>query len=383
MADIAPTRIGTSYPIDICDGVALFPALGALQVGESFSHGDPVYILKPVKKRILLWRFAGKVRYEFITGICGPSYAATVVLAGKVDDTEVSLTVSQDEAAAGVFIGMTVLFPISFAVESGSPRWSLKHGWSVKWKKAFSISPTPKIDILDLLIKLIRKLMKEKKKSSDIKDGKKLEGDPKENKEKKDKKKPKVSVKSWAIFDSIKDQYGKRAPGELTPEPTLTIVVNLVPLFPDLEAIDKGLKALWGGLSLGPKFHFIVPVHIQFKRIAIDGTPVEGITFDGKSITGSLPAPVDGAGELHAEVDHETGLTFGISFYLSVSICKCFSFDPETGMLRLDDLFGWEIKTDAYCTGFRNKIGDLESPKPPNGPIVECTKPQVTVVLDP
>jgi hypothetical protein len=382
MAKIAPTRIGTSYPIDICDGVALFPKLGALQVGESFSHGNEKDILKKNRKRILLWRFNYHVQYVFITGICGPSYAATLVLDGDINDTAVSLNVSEDEAAAGVFMGMSVQFPITFGVESGSPRWSLKKGWSVKWKKSFTVNKRPEIDILDLLVKLIRKIMEERRKSNEIKKGKELEGEPKENEKEKDekKKKPKVSVSSWAIFDSIKGQYGAKEAGEMAPEPTLTITVNIVPMFAELEAVDKTLKALWGGLSLGPKFHFIVPVHIRMKRIVIDGSEVAGLSFQGRTVTGALPAPNDDPKDLHVELDHQTGLTFGTSFFLSVSVCKCFSFNPETGMLRLDALFGWEIKTPSHCTGFRNDIGNEDSP---GEPIVECARPQVSVVLDP
>ncbi len=379
MAKFPTTRIGTSYPIDICDGVPLLPSIGAFQKGESFSHGDPVYILKPVKKRVLLWRFSGNVRYEFITGLCGPSYAASMLIDGELNQNSVSLTVSGDEAAAGVFVGVKVLFPITFSVESGSPRWSLKHGWSVKWKKAFTLSPTPEIDILKMLIDLIKKLLKEAKKSSDIKPGKDLEGPPKENDEKA-KKKPDVKVKSWAIFDSVKDQFGRSGPGEIKPEPTLTIVVNLVPLFPDLVAIDHGLKALWGGLSLGPKFHFIVPVHIRLKGLSFDGNNLDDMALKGNQISGTLPVPVDNPKELSARVDHTVGLTFGTSFFLSVSVCKCFSFDPESPMLRLDKLFGWEIETKPYCTGFRNEVGNEDSPAEPK---FACDQEQVTVVLDP
>ena len=301
------------------------------------------------------------------------------MLEGDVNGTDVSLAVSDDEAAAGVFMGMSVQFPITLTVQSGSPRWSWKKGWSVKWSKSFTVKKTPTIDILGLLVKLIKKLMEEKRKSNDIEKKKKLEGEPREN-EKEKKKRPKVSVQSWAIFDSIKGEYGSKVEGEMAPEPTLTITVNIVPLFPELEAIDKGLKTLWGGLSLGPKFHFIVPVHIQMKRIAIDGAELAGLKLEGRKVTGSLPAPNDDPKDLHVELDHQTGLTFGTSFFLSVSVCKCFSFNPETGMLRLDALFGWELKTPAHCTGFRNEVGNDDSPATP---IVECAKTQVSVVLDP
>ncbi len=352
--------------------------MGQLQL---FTHTDPKPILRKTKKRILLWRFEGQVSYEFIAGLCGPSYAASMLLEGETNDNDISLTVKEDEAAAGVFVGAKVVFPIVFAVESGSPRFSWKHGWSVKWKKSFSISPKPEIDLLKMLIDLIKKLMQEAKKSSDIKEGEDLEGEPKENKEKKpEDRKPKVSVKSWAMFDQVENQFGQNKPGEIAPEPKLKISVNLVPLFPELVAIDKGLKTLWGGLSLGPNFYFIVPVHIRLKELAFDGTAVENLTTQGKQISGSLSGSGQALEQVHAKVDHTVGLTFGTSFFLSISVCKCFSFDPESPMLRLDEIFGWELTTNPHCTGFRNAIGSETSPE---NPIDSCDTGSVTVVLDP
>lgn len=390
MATIQPTRIGTSYTrsggtdgIDICDGVPLLPQIGALQAGTSFSYRDPVRILAVSPKRILLWRLSGNVGYQLVAGVCGPAYAATFMVEGETRGREVNLRVSQDEAAAGVFAGVRVDFPGKFQVDAGSPRWTYKKGFYLKWSTAFRKTFTPSIDILGLLIEIIRKLMKEMSKNSEIKEGEELEGEPRENKEEEKKPeprpKPSVRVKSWGMFDKTDNTFNGNK-GVISPEPTLTLIVDLVPLWPELVAVDKGLKALWGGLSLGPKFHFIVPVHIRFKRVQLDEAEVRSLEYRDGGLTGTLDQAVDTVTRMQVDMDHNPTLTFGTSFYLSLSVCKVFSFDPESPMLRLDRVLGVEVSGGHYCNGFVNAVGVETSPA---DPLVRCGDSSIAVILDP
>jgi hypothetical protein len=374
MADIKPTRIGTPDPIDICTGIALFPAIGAIRAGNT-AVGDSSYIIKPFKKRILLWRLGGNAGFAMACGVCGPSYASKFTVSGSSNGTDVSMDVSDDRADAGIVAGFEVEFPVLFELDQGLPRWSWRHGWGVRWTRAFKLDKKPKIDIIKMIVDLIKKLMKEKKKSSDIKKG--------EDIEKKDRKDPQVTIKvsAWGMFDSVSDQFNS-GKGVVAPSPTLTIVINIVPMWPQLEAIDKGLKTVWGGFSLGPKLHVIVPIFIRFRRVLLDDAEVKNLEYSGGKLVGRLDAPKDSVDTLRVDVSHEPTITLGVSFFMSVSVCKKFSFDPETPMLRLDELLGLKIGAVPYCTAFTNTVGST-NPGSTDLQGVECDTGKIIVELDP
>lgn len=374
MAEIKPTRIGTPNPIDICTGIALLPGVGSVSAGNT-AAGEGEKIFSKSNKRIALWRFTGSAHYALVAGICGPAYAAKFVVSGETNDKNVTLTVSDDRADAGIVAGLKVVFPVVLQVDQGIPKWTWKNGWGLRWVRAFRIDKKPEIDFIKLLVDLIKKLMKEKKKSSDIKKG--------EDIEKEDKKKPgvKIKVSAWGIFDSAEDQFNTNN-GTIAPSPTLTIVINIVPMWPELEAIDKGLKAVWGGLSLGPKLHIIVPVFISFRRVYLDGQEVKSLEYSGGKLTGELSTAPDSVEVLRVDVSHRPTLTLGVSFFLSISVCKKFSLDPETPILRLDQLLGVEVGAGPYCTGFTNTVGN-EKPSADQPFAAPCEGDAVKVVLDP
>ncbi len=374
MAEIKPTRIGTPDPIDICTGIALLPKVGAVSAGNT-AAGEGKRIFSTSKKRIALWRFTGSAHYALVSGICGPAYAAKFVVKGETNGQHVTLSVSGDRADAGIVAGLEVIFPVVLQVDQGFPKYTWKNGWGLRWVKAFRIEKKPKIDLIGLLVDLIKKLMKEKKKSNDIKKGKDIE--------KEDKNKPgvKIKVSAWGMFDSVEDQFNSNN-GNITPSPTLTIVINIVPLWPQLEAIDKGLKALWGGFSLGPELSIIVPVSISFRRVFLDSQEVTSLQYSAGKLSGQLSTATDKVHDLRVDLSHRPALTLGVRFFLSISVCKYFSLDPKTPELRLDKLLGVEVGAGPYCTGFTNTIGNV-NPSADQPFAVPCEGDAVSVVLDP
>lgn len=383
MAKIDATRIATSYPIDICKGVALMPWAGTIRAGTTLSSRPekPIVTIKP--KTILLWRFRGHCGYQLFAGVCGPAYAATFTVSGETNGRNVSLTVEDDQAAAGLFAGVKVVFPGEIRIDSGSVTYSWRHGFGTKWRKALQKKFSPSVDLLALAIKLIEKLMKDNSESSKTEKGEDIEGETEESKkarEKDDEKKPDiVKLPSWGVYDEKAGQFARER-GVITPEPTFTITVNLVPLVPQLLAVDKALKTVWGGFSLGPKLKLIMPVRISFQRVFLDDAEVKKLKFDGGRLTGETDAPVAAANSLQVDVQHNPRFTLGASFYLSISVCKLFSYDPETETLRLDKLLGVEVSLGDYCSAFTSAVGEMEANADPPG---ACSGGTVEVVLEP
>ena len=97
-------------------------------------------------------------------------------------------------------------------------------------------------------------------------------------------------------------------------------------MIPQLRAVDAGLKALWGNFSLGPRLKLIVPVAVQFHRVFLDQSEVTGLTYRNGKLVGQTDTAVEQPTTLRVELDHSPSFTVGMSLFLSVSICKLFSF---------------------------------------------------------
>jgi len=379
MADIKTTRIATSYPLDICQGIALLPGIGTVRAGRTFSNSGRPIVGIP-KTTILLWRFSGSVKYELLAGVCGPAYALSFDLAGATSGRNVSLKVTNDEAAAGLFAGLVATFPIEFAIDSGSVTWSWSHGFGVKWHQSLSKRVAPQVDILDLIIKIVQKLMQDRKKSSDVKKGEKIEGKTEESKKDPKKDDPKVvSVPTWGMYDRVAGQLSA-GKGKIVPEPTFTITVDLVPLFGPLKAVDTALKALWGNFSLGPKLKLINPVEITINRVYLDQQEVKQLKMQGAQLSGQTDTEVPAPANLRVDVNHAPAFTLGASFYLSISVCKLFSYDPETATVRLDELLGVKVTAGPYCSSLANAVGSLTGAAQEPG---TCKPAKVAVLLEP
>lgn len=393
MTKIAKTRIGTSPALDICQGFALFPTIGTIRAGRTFSAPPGKHIINSGRKTILLWQFAATVDYRIMAGICGPAYAVIMDVAGEVTDDTATLNVELDEAAAGVFAGLTVFFPYHFQVRSGSVHWTWKKGFYTTWKTSWDKRDEKgfKIDVLKELIKFIQKKLKENKKEGDNKieqqnigmkgksqEKKKAEGKPDEKEEDEIEQDKDVEVSSFAIYSQVKSQFAKL--GELRPEPLFQLPIDIVPYIEPLAAVDAGLKALWGGLQLGPRLDFIVPVHVKPSGIAINDTALDPPQVKSGKITATGAKAVGtGPESLRLELTHKTEFKFGIALFTSISACKLFSLNESTPRLVLNELLGVKVQTRGYCNYLTSKVGDQEA----SNSVGSCDPDRVTVVFEP
>lgn len=392
MATISKTRISTSPALDICQGFALFPALGTVRAGRTFSAPPGKHIINTGRKTILLWQFSATVDYRVFAGICGPAYAMLLDVSGEIDDDTATLKVELDQAAAGVFAGLTVFFPYHFEVRSGTIRWTLKKGFYTTWKKSFQKQDKQgyKIDVLKELVNFIQKKLKESKKEGDstieqqqepmkgVSQEKKKQTGKEDEKEEDEKEADKdVEVSSFAIYSQVENQFKKL--GEMQPQPTFSLPIDLVPYVEPLAAVDAALKAVWGGFQLGPRLDFIVPVHIKPTGVRLDSARLGAPKIHEGALTMTGARGIDTPKDITMEMTHQPEFRFGVALYTSISACKLFSFNKSTDRLVLNDLLGIKIATAPHCNYLSSAIGNMNTSKDAGS----CNGEKIAVVFEP
>ncbi len=390
MTTISKTRIATSPALDICQGFALFPKIGTIRAGRTFSAPPGKHILATGRKTILLWQFACTVDYQVFAGICGPAYATLFDVSGDIDGDTARLTVGLDQAAAGVFAGLTVFFPYHFEVRSGTVHWTLKRGFYTTWKKSWDKQDKVKIDVLKEIVNFIQKKLKDNTEDGDStikqqkenmkgksQEKKKQEGQPDEKEEDEKEQDKDVEVSSFAIYNQTEGQFAKT--GEMTPTPTFELPIDMVPYVEVLTAIDAALKVVWGGFQLGPRLDFIVPVHIRPSAVQLDMTRLTPPKISNGTLTMNGAAGIDAPKDITFEMTHKTEFRFGVALFTKISACKLFSFDKATPRLVLNDLLGVKIETRDYCNFLTSAVGDMTASKT----VGACADEQLAVVFEP
>jgi hypothetical protein len=392
MATIDKTRISTSPALDICQGFALFPGIGTIRAGRTFSAPPEKHIIDTGRKTILLWQFAATVDYRILAGICGPAYAALLDVSGRIDGDTATLKVEFDQAAAGVFAGLMVFFPYTFEVRSGTVKWSMKKGFYTTWKNAFQKQDKTgyKIDVLKEVIKFIQKKLKEKKKEGDSKieqqkesmkgvsqEKKKETGKEDEREEDVKEEDKDVEVSSFAIYSQVENQFKRFS--EMRPEPTFSLPIDLVPYIKPLAAVDAALKTVWGGFQVGPRLDFIVPVHIRPSGVSLDNTRLSDPKIKDGTLTMSGASTAGTPQAITLEMTHQPEFRFGVALFTSLSACKLFSFNKSTERLVLNDLLGIKIATDPHCNYLTSMVGNMDTSQAAGS----CGGDKVSVIFEP
>jgi hypothetical protein len=392
MARIKKTRISTSPTLDICQGFALFPNIGTIRAGRTFSAPPGKHIINTGRKTILLWQFSATVDYRIFAGICGPAYATLFDVSGEINSDTAMLKVELDQAAAGVFAGLTVFFPYDFVVRSGSVKWTLKKGFYTTWKNSFHKQDKTgyKIDLLEKLVEFILKKLKEDKKDGDgkiekqkepmkgVSQEKKKQTGKEDEKEEDEKEEDKdVKVSSFAIYSQVENQFAKL--GEMLPQPTFSLPIDIVPYIEPLAAVDAALKAVWGGFQVGPRLDFIVPVHIKPSGASLDNTRLGAPKIQNGALTMTGAHGITSPEYITMEMTHQSEFKFGVALYTSISACKLFSFNQATPRLVLNDLLGIKIATDPHCNYLTSLIGNLNTSED----VGSCDSEKISVVFEP
>lgn len=371
MAVISRTVIGTSDPVDICRGFALFASNArAIQLGYNVQK-----TLLAMNPQIAAWRLNVDAGYKFFAGVCGPAYALRFEASGTTTGDRIALDVTNDETAAGFVFGIQAELYFNVSIEQYNIKF-IADGWNTRfesdWATALNFPISISVDIIELIRNLVLKYFATKQKQKDTK------------LEKNESKLPQ-RVKSYGMFDYKAKQFATNG-GALDVTPGFALPVNLVPLTKTLPVplnapflFDKALDKLWGGFEMGPRFTIAIPVKIQMTHITVAGATYRNLTYSGSTVRGSGGREIPNPDVISVGLQETPGFEITFDFFVNLSVCKLFSLEASVPIANLTALLGIKVALGPFnhtCTstvgagpratahGFADERDDLAAATP-------------------
>lgn len=348
MASINRTILGTSDPVDICRGFALFASNArALQLGFHTSR-----TLISTNPQILTFRFNIDAGYNFFAGICGPSYALRFAAQGQTTGNQIRLNITDDETAAGFVFGVQAELFLNIAVDSMNVKFVVD-GWNTRfeeeWNNIFNARVSVSIDLIEILRDLINKFFGSKGQTNS-----KVEKTSNQLPEK---------VKSYGMLDFRRGQFASNG-GTLEVNPTFAIPINLVPMTktlpPPLNALylaDQGLQKLWGGLEMGPRFTIGIPVKVRITRISVMDANYDNLSFSGGTVTGTGGREIVNPSTMSVTLSEQPGFEITFDVFFNVSICKLFSLEASVPIANITALLGIKVQPGPFQHTMTSNVG--------------------------
>lgn len=352
MAIIRKTTLGTSDPIDICQGFALFKGgtpreARALQLGFHTSR-----TLLKTNPQVLAWRFNVDAGYTLFAGVCGPAYALRFDVEGETTGDKIALKVTNDETAAGFMFGVTAELFLNFSIDNLMIRF-IADGWNSRFAEEWGNLLTTRVSVSLDLVEVLRDFLLKLFGSSNQKNTK-LEKSSEKLPEK---------VASYGMYDYQKGSFATNA-GAFQVNPSFSIPINLVPLTkafpPPLNALylaDQGLQKFWGGLELGPRFTVSIPVTVKLTAITVMDAIYRDLTFDNGTLTGSGGREIASPRAMAASLSEQPGFDIQLEFYINVSVCKLFSLDASVPIVNITSLLGIKIEPGPFSHVVSSDVG--------------------------
>lgn len=345
MTPIPKTRIATSDPINLCKGFALFPQIGTVRAGVS--GGANSGALFNTNDTLLTWRLGANAGYEITIGICGPAYAARLDMEGKAENGAVELTISNDEIAAGFFIGCAIRLYLNITIDELETTvvwdWWNTH-LEQKWQRLATLRPEVRVDMIDLIMTVIRLVLDESgQKNTLIQKVNNISP---------------ALLGTWGMFDDRANQFAANQ-GKMVARPTFNIPIDIVPMIPELNAVNTGLKAFFSRFSAGPQIGVQIPVSVEMSKVKLDSTEYTGLSFGSGKVTGrTTAADPSNPGQLKVELKHTPGFDLTLGIFANLNICKLWNINT-TMSLPILTLLGISPKLGTYSNELSNTIGQM------------------------
>ena len=384
MPNVPPTTITTDSPkggeLNLADGFALFPWLGALRTGVNLNKGTGTFLEKTINFEFI--KLDVGIFHSTFIGACGPSYATEI---NTEPETSYTIPAPGQPASASLVLGDHALrggfqygidFEISFA-------FTVDLDLVVEKKRLVDIDAAIDIDVIQLIIFLVKKLLGNG-------GGGQAEGDPNELELSTFKSDSSGSVEQMGIaegeeeppskptggkatgsvkgefagsgmVDVIADPWYPHPPGVAIPgapkntlEPSLSFDFSMIPLFAEVPFLDilygfnETLEAIEGGFGLGPGLAVGFPVTVTLEGATIDNHPFDPVSATGEAgnktnvqLAEQTPVSQDLAPlrekpeEIGVLLKHEVGFSVGLYFFVELSAAKVINLGARTGTLPL------------------------------------------------
>ncbi|CAN5442650.1 hypothetical protein BH11ARM2_BH11ARM2_25650 [soil metagenome] len=343
MATIASTTLGTSDPVNLCEGFALFPALGTVRAGIQVNNtSKPLFSASP---QFLMWKFNADASYGIYFGICGPSYGFRYDAQGSTSNGTISLSVANDQAAGGLIAGLNIGIDATITVQKLSINW-VWDGWNshfaTNWNTAWNFTPEIDVDLIGLILTVILYINDQ-------------QGDNKNQLLSKVNSISPNLLGSYGFYDQKSNQLASNN-GQMSFEPALLIPINLANFIPPLIDINKSLAVIWGGFGFGPQFGISIPTTVQVNDFTVDTSTYNSLSWDGSSVTGTGGTEIASPMNLGCGVAHTPGFDIQFGAWAQVYLLKLFEIGFSTSVDILN-LLGITVKIGTYQNSVSSPIG--------------------------
>lgn len=347
MATINPTVIATSLPLDI-GNINSIPYFPETRINFGVSNIGNIVSVNPT---ILAWNFKFSVSYLFYAGLQGPAIALQYTVDGMTEGNSFTGTVTKDRIEGGILFGIKVGFQVSFTINQAALHW-VKDGWhshfEVTWNEKFNAHAEVSFDLISIILGIVARIFDEEGKQTIFQEVNNINTN---------------LLGSYGLFDRVSNGFA--GTGNFSINPGFSLPLNLVPFIPPLEAINLGLKALLGGLFLGPTVGIAIPATVRLKALEVGGQtyPLRG---DGSSqIGGTSSGSGQGGNILKMDMERSPAFDFTLGFGVNLSVLKLFSLGAS---VNFDILGLLGIRPDLGTFPFSlsntlgsNTVGDLSS----------------------
>jgi hypothetical protein len=387
MPNVPPTLITTDSPgsgeLNLSDGFAIFPWLGAIRAGADLNKGTGTFIDKTLNFEFLKI-YTGIFHTTFI-GVCGPSYATEIQT-----DTATSYEIPSPGQPASATLVLDdhdlrggFQYGVDFQIDCD---FELYVNLIFKKKKVLDVDAAIDIDVIELIKDLVEYLLANG-------GGGQAEGDPNDY-EMSTFSESGGPMQEFDIDEGTGgtgDSSGRQANGQVRPEfsgsgmvdfqaspwlpgagqtqdgppsgtlePNFAIDFSIVPLFADIPfldiiyGIDEGLQAFGGGFGLGPGLTIGLPVTVTLKGATIDNHPFDVDSASGGNggdntkttlalseqtpVSPNLQPLKQTPDEIGVLLEHKVGLEIGLFFFAEFTFLKVFHVGAQTGTLPLIDV---------------------------------------------
>ena len=355
---IEKTRIGTPDSgvggLTLCNALALFPPFPNLPLRWQSSNIGSLHIGKGFK--VLAVRASASAGFSIYAGLCGPSYAIEFETEGDVDGDTLTLSIEDDDAMGGIYLGAGLEVEVKLSVELYKLYWH----WGIhgRWSGVLNVDLKVGVDVLKAAIDIIAALLQ----VEDLVAHAAVEV---------------AADTPLALLGEASNVYAL-SEGQIDVHCKFTVPINLWTLaviaaaatveVPFLNvasaviiAVHEALDLTLSAIGFGPTIGLDVPVNIQIKGVTLDDVAFDkkGITDDGKwQGTKADPAAVvaDPPEKITFTMEHKPYLDFTVGLYAELQLVELFHVGASANMDILG-IFNIEPALGTYTHKLTNTIG--------------------------
>lgn len=330
-----PTLIGTSDPVNLAQGLPLFPDLGVARVGAAM-NGD----FFDYHKHGLGADLHVKAGYSLNFGLVGPAWATRMTVqavSGQSSDHGYALDmkISDDSTQAGLALGASAGLTLELKAQV------FHHG--------LDIYLTPTVDLIEIAIYVLTQFL------------------PATNLLRKIDNVVPSALSSWGALDVGESFLDGQ--GSTNPSPTFTVPFNLWSLMVEVDeasatfaglvvAADKILNKAKSSVVLGPTIGLGITSSITIEGIQLDdfSFPVLGFDSNDGAVYAELESPVGSTRSCGLNFRQVPTLDLELGFEASVSIFQVINLGVNYSFDVLG-LLGITIELGTYHDTLTNASG--------------------------